>query len=637
METARRPSLRLRQARVQALQKLLPLMLGLTAIDALSAVVYFWPQLDHRLLLVWSALALVHIVVWWRFARGELWLFAFAAVEGLLFALFLVGAVPRVPPEQAAVLAAFTTGLVAAGGLSMMADPKTSLVFTGTLTVGAFVAFAESSLASRWMIELVILGFAAAQTILVSNLSRMFDARVTAEDELDRQKTLVPLLLTDFEESASEGLWETDAQGRLTLVSQRLAELLGISAEELLNLPLLPPGLENTDLDRSVPFRNLVVPVEFAGLRRWWSLTGKPLKDAQGRVTGWRGVGSDVSGARQRELEVLRLSRHDGLTGLLNRLSFRALLDDLLAPDRPVTNRCLALIDLVNFKDVNEARGHAFGDALLQEVAERLRRLLPAPMIVARLGGDEFALLAPVEQSAKDTSKRLKSLLTALQEPYVLGGERFESRFRIGVSFSPQDATASEQWVRCSDLALRMAKARGGNQLVVFTPELLESFHRHNALRVELGAAIGRDQLWVAFQPIVDLNHGQVTGFEALVRWDHPVRGTVAPSEFIPVAEETELILTLGLWVLEQACREALKWPPDTSVSVNVSGVQLRRGSLAEDVAEVLSQLRFNPRRLILEVTESALIKDDPRVGPTLEALKAQGIRLALDDFGTGY
>ena len=122
-----------------------------------------------------------------------------------------------------------------------------------------------------------------------------------------------------------------------------------------------------------------------------------------------------------------------------------------------------------------------------------------------------------------------------------------------------------------------------------------------------------------------------------MVRWDHPVRGTVAPSEFIPVAEETELILTLGLWVLEQACREALKWPPDTSVSVNVSGVQLRRGSLAEDVAEVLSQLRFNPRRLILEVTESALIKDDPRVGPTLEALKAQGIRLALDDFGTGY
>jgi len=610
-------------------------MLGMTGVDAVLVSAFFWPQLDHGFLLLWGGAVLVHVAVWWRLGRTLPWVLSMAAVQGLLFGWFLLVAVPPLQHQYESALAAITVGLIMAGGLTLMADRRVASLFVGTLTVCALVAFAQSTMNARLMIESVIVAFAVAQYLLSTNLARDFEARVLAEDELDRQKTLVSHLLTDFEESASEGLWETDERGRLTVFSPRLAELTGVHSDQLRGHLLLPPDLENAEVRRGVPFRNLVVPVEAGGVRRWWSLTGKPLKEG-GKLFGWRGVGSDVTGSRLKELEVLRLSRLDPLTGLLNRVAFRSLLDELLAPDRPVVPRTLAFIDLVGFKDVNEARGHTYGDALLRGVAERLRESMPPSAVLARLGGDEFALMVPVERSPKASRKDLEALLKSLQQPYALDGERYEALFRIGASFSPQDAATPDQWLRCTDLALRTAKTQDVTRLEVFAPALLEMFRERNKLRQDLGQAIRRGELWLAFQPIVELNARTVSGFEALVRWNHPARGPIAPSVFIPLAEEGDVILKLGMWVLGQACAEAGGWPDNVAVSVNVSGVQLRQASLAASVAAVLAHHRFDPRRLILEVTESALI-DDPGVGDTLAALRAHGIRLALDDFGTGY
>jgi diguanylate cyclase (GGDEF)-like protein len=638
MEATGQP-VRLRDARLKALTKLLPAVLAFSLVDAVLLTVYFWAEVDHLFLTVWLAAVTVHTFFWSvvlvRLRLGERWMIGLSLAEASLFSVFLLAAFPVAGPEKAVLLAAFAMGLLAAGGLSKMSMPVPAVVFLVTQALGSGLSVLGTRLPSLWLLEVFLFAFTSALTVLVFSMSKVFDGRVLAEEELDRQKSLVSHLLTDFEESASEGLWETGVDGRLVSVSARLAQVLGAPAEALLNQPLIPRYQVAEALGPGVPFRNLVVAFELGESRRWWSLTGKPLKDDDGRIVGWRGVGSDVTVSRQRELEMLRLSRHDALTGLLNRHAFRDLLDDLFVHAGPPAARCLALVDVVGFKDVNEARGHAFGDALLQAVADRLVKSVPEWVLVARLDGDEFALLIDVPQSLQETRRDLETILRGLMEPLEPDGGRFEAGFRIGASFSPQDAVSAEQWLKCADLALRSAKTLGRNRLVWFTPDLLESFRRHNTLRDDLKGAMVRGELWVAYQPIVDLNSSRVKGFEALARWNHPRHGPIAPSDFIPLAEESELILALGLWVLGQACQEAKAWPDD--VSVNVSGLQLRLGTLADDVASVLSQFAFNPRRLILEVTESALVKDDPKVGTTLASLKAQGIRLALDDFGTGY
>jgi len=636
MTTSEKPEPRIQEARLNAFLKLLPAIQVFTFIDAVLLVVYLWSDANPGFLLSWLGAITVHCLVWGFFRnRKPIWMYVLALDEGLLFAVFLIGTFPGASPARAVVLAAFAVGMLSAGTFSKMTLPGPALVFTTTLSAGSVFALATSGLSPAWVPIALLLGLAFGTSILGRTLSKNFDARVEAEIEVGRQKTLVSDLLDDFGESTSEGLWETDPGGRLTLVTPRLATLFG-SGSPLEGRPLTDTLHWQTLVEKGTAFRDVEVPFETPGGRRWWSLTGKPRRERE-TIVGWRGVASDVTDQRQRELEVLRMSRQDGLTGLLNRQAFRTLLDELLAPGLPPRPRGLALIDLVDFKDVNESRGHTFGDALLAAVAHRLGQVLPESVLVARLDGDEFALIFPMDGSSVNETKRaLERLLEALKEPFTTLGDRFAAGFRIGASFAPQDASTSDQWLRCADLALRTAKTLGRNQLVVFTPDLMVAFRRRNTLRNDLREAIAHHELWLAFQPLVELSQGRITGFEALVRWNHPVEGTIPPSDFIPLAEESELILTLGLWVLETACQEAVDWP-DIKISVNLSGVQLRDETLADEVAGVLRRTGFDPQRLILEVTESALVKDNSTVRRTLTALKDQGIQLALDDFGTGY
>ena len=648
MTTLSGPGTRLREARVEALLRLIPLTQVFTVVDVVLLSTYFWSELGATFLLWWSSLAVANTVFWWWYARRALKvrhparpgrmhaMLIHSVTEGLVFSSFLIVAFPVVPAGKAVVLAAFAMGLLAAGGFSKMMLPLAAVVFLTLLGLGTELALFRSLVPSPAIPAALLAAFTVAIGALVYRISRIFGAWVAAQEDLDRQNTLISHLLTDFEESASEALWESDTEGRVTFVSPRFSQILEIPDEDLRGRMLVPWAEWGSTLEKGAAFRNLVVPVDL-GKPRWWSLSGKPIRDSEGRITGWRGVGSDITGARLQELEMVRLSRYDALTGLLNRHSFRTLIEEPFQTGRPAHPLCLVLVDLVDFQDVNESRGHQFGDALLVAVAHRLGAVATGAIQLARLDGDEFALWGPLSLTIKETRKSLQTLVTRLSEPFLVEGTRYEAQFQIGVAFCPQDAQTPEQWLRCANLALRWAKDQGTEPLVFFTTDMLESYKTRSALREDLAGALGRGELWLAFQPLVNLKSGAVTGFEALVRWNHPVRGAVPPSVFIPLAEETGLILSLGLWVLEQACVAARNWPSDLSVSVNVSGVQLRLPSLANDIASVLLGIGFDPHRLILEVTESALVKDDPSVGQTLSGLKRMGILLALDDFGTGF
>ncbi|HTH13406.1 MAG TPA: bifunctional diguanylate cyclase/phosphodiesterase, partial [Spirochaetia bacterium] len=553
--------------------------------------------------------------------------------EAVLFGVFFVVVFPQVSASQAVVLAAFVTGLLAAGTLSKMTFPAAAVLFAGLLGLAGGVGLALAGLPSVWVAEGLLFAFTVALSLLSYQMSGTFDARYRAEQEVARQKALVADLLEDFSSSSSDALWETDASGLLLSVSPRLAELHQKAVDDLVGSPLIPVS-ERNPFPGGRAFRNLEIPVELPGGTRWWSLTGKPLR-SQDRVTGWRGVATDITERRGKELEVVWLSRYDALTGLLNRQAFRDEVNVLFRDQKPGI-KVLALVDLERFKDVNEVRGHAFGDALLVAVANRLKQILPPGLVLARLDGDEFGLQGFVDLTVDALVGALDRLLTGLEEPFQVLEERFETRFHLGVAVADGSVADPQEWLRCADLALRVAKLGEGNQVQVYEPSMSEAYHTKNRLRAALGQSLAAGQLSVFYQPLFLLDGGQVTGFEALVRWTHPQFGSVPPSTFIPLAEETEFIQTLGLWVLEEACNQALGWPAEVSVSVNVSGVQLRSPRWEPQVRAILHRVGLDPHRLILEVTESALVRG-VSLEQTFASLRSLGVRWALDDFGTGY
>jgi diguanylate cyclase (GGDEF)-like protein len=334
----------------------------------------------------------------------------------------------------------------------------------------------------------------------------------------------------------------------------------------------------------------------------------------------------DRAGRRRvRDEELQRLAFHDSLTGLPNRSLLEQRIAEALAAGEPAM---VAFLDLDDFKQVNDSLGHAAGDRLLEICAERLRNALRADDTVARLGGDEFAILA---FGTGEPDVVVERLFEVLSEPVMLEGKRLHLRASVGVA-----TTASgDDLLRNADLAMYAAKATGTNRYAVFTDDM----HVHALARLDrreqLERAIENEELVLHYQPIVDLDLGRNAGFEALVRWQHPTRGLLGPGEFIPLAEETGLIVPLGRWVLREACRQATAWAGAPYLSVNVAGAQLEQPGFVEEVASALRDGGLVAERLVLEVTESSLVGD--LEAERLQALRRLGVRLAIDDFGTGY
>ena len=335
---------------------------------------------------------------------------------------------------------------------------------------------------------------------------------------------------------------------------------------------------------------------------------------------------------------IRELAANDGLTGLLNRRSFDALLEQRIgrATGEDIPHLALLMIDLDRFKPINDTYGHAAGDAVLRAVARRFARTVRGGDTVARIGGDEFAVLAQVddEQDALALAERLREAAT---DPVETGSARVEAGASIGVALAPRDASDDEELRHAADVALYEAKRSGRDRATLFEPGMAETARARLRLETDLRRALARDELELYYQVQHDLKAGGPVGYEALMRWRHPERGMVSPGEFIPIAEETGLIVAMGRWAVERAARDIAALSDEMRVSVNVSPVQFERGDVVSDVRHALRVSGLAPARLEIEVTEQLLIADTEGTLAVLSELRAMGVTLSLDDFGSGY
>ncbi|WP_440636730.1 EAL domain-containing protein [Bradyrhizobium sp. PUT101] len=346
----------------------------------------------------------------------------------------------------------------------------------------------------------------------------------------------------------------------------------------------------------------------------------------------------DITERKRAEARLAFMAQHDALTGLPNRSLLRQQMDEMLLHTRRSAEKvALLMLGLDNFKAVNDTLGHAVGDKLLRGVAKRLRSTLREDDALARLNSDEFAIVQSGLTRPEDAVILAKRLLEAIADPYLLDGHSVVIGASIGIAMAPGDGDDSEKLLKSADMALSRAKLDARGTFAFFEAALDAKAQSRRKIEVELRDAIQNDVLRPYYQPLIDLQGGRITGFEALVRWPHAERGMVSPAEFIPVAEDTGLINPLGGLMLRRACLDAAAWPDDVRVAVNLSPLQFRSGNLLSVVTDALKHSGLPPRRLELEITETLLLEKSAQVLATLHALRALGVRISMDDFGTGY
>jgi diguanylate cyclase (GGDEF)-like protein len=448
-----------------------------------------------------------------------------------------------------------------------------------------------------------------------------------------------------YEAMGLGSFWMTDVEGRLVYLSPAARKALcgddAPAGRVFLDLFLRPDGESERTLPfalaRKSRFDRVIVRSERQGKMCWWSIAGEP-RSAGGRFAGWFGHCEDVTSERREAEESSHLALHDPLTGLLNRRHMAQLLEKTLAASGAQQRACaIMLIDLDRFKQVNDTMGHAVGDTLLKQVAERMVRVIGDKEKVSRLGGDEFQVILPDQDDRGELGEIATRLITSISQPYTIEGNRCLIGASVGVAVSPYDGDGKDELVRNADLALYAAKGGGRGRFRFFAPDLLKAAEDRRLLEEDLHDALAKGELDLHYQPVVRAQTNVCAGVEALVRWNHPEHGMVSPARFIPIAEESNLIKGIGEWVLRKACHDAMAWPGNLRVAVNVSPVQFADEGFPAIVANALASSGLDPDRLELEITEGVFLQEGCTTDARFRALKALGVRLALDDFGTGY
>jgi diguanylate cyclase (GGDEF)-like protein len=504
----------------------------------------------------------------------------------------------------------------AMGAASIMPDPR--------------IAVPATAIPSGWLAVAVALASLAILLLACCGLALDIRERRRLEQEADRMRGLA--------DAAVEGLLVCDGQ-TITTANYSFTELTGVEETRIAQAPLssfLPDeAARGRLLARSGEVVETVlraasgelIPVELVA--RPVTFANQPRQAIAVR---------DVRAGKKAEADLRHLAQHDSLTGLPNRRSFNSRLDrEIAAATASGGSLALLCLDLDRFKEVNDLFGHAAGDALLQSVARCVSRVLREDQMVARLGGDEFAIIAPGLSDPTAAGRIAESIIDAFRAENADAQSGSVISSSIGIALFPGDATDRESLMSHADTALYRAKAEGRGTYRFFETAMGVEVKERRLLEHDLLHAVSRGELSIAYQPQKHLTSGEVFGFEALLRWHHRGRGAISPEIFIPIAEESGLILQIGEWVLRTACREAATWDRPLVVAVNVSAVQLHSAQFAQQVHEILLQTGLGPHRLELEITETALVRDKNRALATLRQLKNLGVRIAMDDFGTGY
>jgi diguanylate cyclase (GGDEF)-like protein/PAS domain S-box-containing protein len=480
-------------------------------------------------------------------------------------------------------------------------------------------------------------------------IARNITERKLLEEKIRQSEERYRTIIEEME----EWYFETDLTGNITFFNDIFSNVLGYSQKELTGLNFRD-FIKKEDLDSVYRLFNQVFktgkstknfPYEF--VRPDGTVTSAefsifPKRDQDAKIVGFRGVGHDITERKRAEEKIQYLATHDALTGLPNRLMFNQLLNHAIQAARRYTRQFAVLfIDLDRFKIINDTLGHDAGDQLLQEIAARLKQTLRAVDIVARLGGDEFVILIEELTDLSQLETVSHRILSAVIKPMTLIGEECRITASIGISIFPKDADDEQSLMKNADIAMYFAKEEGKNNFQFYSMDIQSKSLERLSIETHLRYALERNELSLHYQAKVDFKTNVITGVEALLRWQNPSLGSVSPMQFIPVAEETGLIVSIGKWVMKMACEQNVAWQkqglPVVCMAVNLSLRQLTDENLIDDIRTALNDSGMAPKLLELEITEGMVMHNPSRMIAVLAKIKSLGVRLAIDDFGTGY
>jgi diguanylate cyclase (GGDEF)-like protein len=510
---------------------------------------------------------------------------------------------------------------------------------------GSWIILASGMLLTTAAVAYLWASGRQAHRLKVANteLDRTVNALNSAHQRLSLQNVHFDAALSNMRQA----LLMFDASGRLIICNQRYYDMYDISPDDI------KPGCTIRDLldyrqrvgtlsgDPETYIQNLESMIAkgttFEHIfelpdGRTIAVVNHPLPGG-----GWVATHEDITERRHAEAKISYMARHDALTELPNRVLFHEQLAEALGDLKQGEALGVLCLDIDHFKGVNDTLGHPVGDHLLRATAERLRQCLRDTDIIARLGGDEFVIVQCGTSQPNGATTLAMRLIDAVATPYELDGHQIVVGLSIGIAIAPDDGRDPHQLLKNADMALYRAKADGRGIYRFFEPEMDARMQMRRVLELDLRKALANGEFELFYQPLIDLRTERITGFEALLRWRHPERGMIPPIDFIPVAEETGLIVPIGEWVLRCACAEAMRWPSDIKVAVNLSPLQFKSKNLLASVFAALSASRLSANRLELEITESSLLQDSDATLAVLNKLRYLGVRISMDDFGTGY